>query len=280
MALANLWRQWFYPVGDTVWEIAQLEDGAQLWVNACEIEGGNLLFGVSFEPSEMVVVKHLVGPGDIFVDVGANIGVYTILASRLVGISGRVYAFEPIQSVFEYLERNISLNKATNVIVNRIALEEKDREAEIFVNRESGLTSLGQTGRGYVIATEMVSTMPLDQYLESRSVPRVDFLKIDVEGYEGHVLRGASRLLEREHRLVVLCELAEKNFKPLGLSVGSVIDWMRGYGFEAWEINRHDGQLFKIESSQALFTNQNFVFAHPGTDRSRILMNLVANANL
>lgn len=244
--------------------VAELDEGLRLWANLCEMEGGNLYFGVEFEPDELAMVKKLVKSGSVFFDVGAHIGVYSLIASRLVGSEGAVHAFEPALSTYEVLLKNISLNRVSNVVVNQIAVSEQTGEAELFLNLETGLNSLGQTGRGNPAGTEKVESISLDEYVARHKISPVNFLKVDVEGYEGHVLRGAQRLIEQEHDLTILCELAEKNFRPLNLSVNEVMDWMRERGYEVWEIDRPHSSLVRLETSRTSYQNNNFVFVRPG----------------
>jgi len=259
------WRRRLYPQGGRVMEIAELDDGLRLWVNLCDKEEGNLYYGVEFEPDEMAIVKKLLKPGDVFLDIGASIGRYTLFASGLVGDAGIVHAFEPASYAYEVLQKNIELNARSNIVTNQLAVSDLSGEAELFLNLDSGLTGLGNTGRGHITGTEIVQSITLDEYIGQRKISRVDFLKIGVEGYEGRVLRGGEHLIESNHDLTVLCELAEKNFKPLNLSVNEVIEWMRERGFDVWEIDRENRQLIKLEKARISDQNYNFIFVRPGT---------------
>ena len=267
-----------YPPGGIVLKIADLDEDLRLWVNLCESEGGNLYFGMKFEPYELGVVRKLVRPGDVFFDIGANVGFYSLMASQLVGGEGVVHAFEPASFAYEVLSKNIRLNRASNVVANRVAVGETGGEVELFVNRESGLSSLGQTGRGQVVGAEKVPSVSLDEYMDQHEISRVNFLKIDVEGYEGHVLRGARRLIEYERDLAILCELAYKNFTPLGFSINGVIDWMRERVYEVWEVDRLRGMLVKLETNRISYENNNFLFARPGTPSHRAVLEMCGYA--
>ncbi|MEW6404497.1 MAG: FkbM family methyltransferase, partial [Chloroflexota bacterium] len=92
-----------------------LADNLKLNVNLSELEGGNLYFGIDFEPRELALVKSIVEPGMVFFDVGANIGLYSLVASRLVGEIGVVHTFEPAGFTYETLLTNLRLNGTTNV---------------------------------------------------------------------------------------------------------------------------------------------------------------------
>ena len=243
----------------------KLDDGLNVMVNLCELEGRNLHSGVEFEPHEVAIVRKLVRPGAVFFDVGAHIGLYTLIASRLVGPAGAVHSFEPASSTYKVLLTNLRLNRAPNVVTNPVAVGERAGEVELLVNRESGLTSLGATGRGQIVGVEQVAVLSLDEYAMTHNITQVDFLKVDVEGYEGHVLRGATKLIDRSTNLAVLCELTAKNYRPLGLSIDEVIDWMRTRGYEAWEIGPTQPALAQLGQRRPSPEAQNFVFVRPGS---------------
>ena len=263
----SVFREYLYPPGRTAPVVARLDGALDVWVNFCEAEGASLYFGIPFEPHEQHAVRNLVSPGDVFLDVGANIGQYSLIASRLVGPEGTVHAFEPAPATGRMLLKNVRLNGLSNVVVNRMAVSDRAGDAELLVNRESGLTSLGRTGRGEVVGVERVPCITLDAYIEQHSIGRVGFLKVDVEGYEGHVLRGAQDLLEREEDLVVMCELAEKNLGPLRQSRDRILDWIGDRGYEVWQINSQTGGLVDCGRNGVSDRDQNFVFARPSLAR-------------
>lgn len=248
-------------------------------MNIAEREGGNLYFGKEFEPCEIAVLRKLLTPGDTVFDVGANVGIYTLLASRLIGASGSVHAFEPVSSVYHLLVSNIALNQAANVVPNRLAMSDKGGQLPVFINQESGLSAVSLTRRGKVVGIEAVPSTTLDAYAESHGVLAVNFLKIDVEGHEGEVLRGGSHLAAVARDLVILCELDEKNISSLGRSVDEVIHWMSGVGYEAWSVNRRDRCLLGIPGKD-LPPDPYVVFVRPGSARYRDIMDLTTPGRL
>ena len=274
LSRALRWRRYVYPQGGVATKLARFDDHTRLWVNVCELEGGNLYFGVEFEPCELTVVAALINKGEVFFDVGANVGGYTLTASRIVGDTGAVHAFEPSSRTYRLLLRNIQMNGAKNVTLNHVAVQERGGEVDLFVNRESGLTSLGKTDRGQVLGTERVSSVSLDEYARKHSLTDLDLLKVDVEGFEGHVLRGGKELIERASNLGIMCELADKNVRPLGLSITTVLDWVRDRGYEVWEIDRPRRALVPLGDQRDSYQNQNFLFVRPGTQRQRATQEL------
>jgi FkbM family methyltransferase len=252
-------RRKVHPPHESYLVEARIDGDIPLMVNICDADA-DIYYGVGFEQSELAVVKHFVQIGETFFDVGANIGVYTLMAARLVGGDGRVHAFEPLTRVRDVLQSNIELNRASNVVLNTAAVGEKQGEEDLFVNRQSGLTSLGRTNRGEVVGVQKVPIWTLDHYAERAGIDSIDFLKIDVEGYEGHVLRGAAKLISNSPGLVVLSELASKNFTPLGFSINAVIDWMRDRSFEVWMVATDIPILRPVPQNLDKYPFQNFLF--------------------
>jgi FkbM family methyltransferase len=240
-----------------------------LEVNVCEQVGADLYYGVGFEEVEARLVQRLVSPGARVFDVGANIGYYATLFAQLAGEKGRVHAFEPAPSTHAQLAANVERNGPKNVTLNQAAVSDAAGEMNLYLNRESALTSLGQTGRGKTVGTASVKVVTLDTYAAERGITAIDFLKIDVEGYEPKVLAGARELLQRSTGVVVMCELAAKNFRPLGFSVAETIGFMHSLGFDAWEIVLESpAQLRRVETIVEEFPNQNFLFSHHGSERA------------
>lgn len=264
-------RRFLHPPGGRQFELVTLNNGLRLWVNLCEDIGGCFYYDSSFEPFEQSIVEQIVKPGDIVFDVGANIGLYSVITSPLVGEHGQVHLFEPIEFLQEIILRSITCNNLRNVTANRLAVGECAGEVDLFVNADSAYSSLGNTGRGVIVCKDRVRCISLDEYAESSAILKVDFLKIDVEGFEGHVLRGAKRLLERSREISILCELDQGNFSPLGFSVDSVFEWMRAQGFEVWALNGKLKTLSLQEGSSCQHGKvYNYLFVRSGVVSQRL----------
>jgi hypothetical protein len=141
-------RQKFHPPGDSKFAIAKLDSCLKIRVNLCEWVGGNIYYGVQFEPEESYIISELVKSGETFFDIGANIGFHSLKASTLVRKTGTVHAFEPLKHVYKQLLFNVELNQVENVTTNNLAVSNESREVSLYVNRETALTSLGNTKRG------------------------------------------------------------------------------------------------------------------------------------
>jgi len=141
--------------------------------------------------------EHL-RPGAVVLDVGANAGFFTLVASRLVGAAGRVHAFEPLPRNLYYLERHVQLNDRTNVTVEALAIAATSGEAHFRTASHASMGGLRDDGNLHVV------TASLDDLLAAGRIPAPDFIKMDIEGAEGDALRGAARLLAGSPLTIVL----------------------------------------------------------------------------
>jgi FkbM family methyltransferase len=160
------------------------------------------------EPETTRVVRETLGKGDVFVDVGAHIGWYTSLASRLVGKRGRVISFEPTPENFRILKRNVESNRLENVELHNAAVSDRDGQAEFYISpTKSGNHSLLKSAeRGNPVT---VRCLKLDSICK-----KADIVKIDVQGAEHLVLKGMKNLLKREETKLIIEYESYKNNWP------------------------------------------------------------------
>ena len=151
----------------------------------------------SYESQKQRLVAEALRPGQIVYDVGANVGLYSLLASAAVGPDGRVFAFEPVTENVHYLERHLALNRISNCSIVRAAVCAQDGTGKLDFSDDRSRGRLSTHG------TESVRTIRLDSFLAAdRERRRPHFVKIDVEGGEAQVLEGAVSLL-KENSLIV-----------------------------------------------------------------------------
>jgi FkbM family methyltransferase len=139
-----------------------------------------------------------VKPGDIVFDVGANVGFFTLLASKLVGPNGHVYAFEPLPRNLHYLERHLRLNGITNVTIQPLAIAAATGSARFRSGQHASMGQLTDAG------DLEVATASLDDLIANGTVPRPAFIKMDIEGAESDALRGAPAFLGATGLTIVL----------------------------------------------------------------------------
>lgn len=167
----------------------------------------NLYFTGTYEAGTLHMLQKLLRPGDTFIDVGANIGLMSVLAATCVGPQGQVYAFEPEPDTFSLLQRNIGLNELTNVVMTNKGLGSQTGAAKIYSNRHDnrGMASFLKNQPEATAVTD-VPVITLDAFVEAQQIERVHVIKIDVEGWELAVLQGARGLLSQEDAPILCVE--------------------------------------------------------------------------
>lgn len=216
--------------------IKELEGGARLFVDLSDhVIGLNIVRG-RYEADEMRLARSLLKPGDTAIDVGAHIGFFTIQMAAAVGAAGRVYAFEPFDSNADLLERSLHENRfGDRVVFRRAAVGATAGSATLTFPAEtlnSGGAYLLRDG-GAPLAGHQKKSVPLVA-LDGVEIQRpVRFIKMDVEGAEPQVVRGAERIL-REDRPVILSELHSAQLgRASGASVDAFLAQMRALGYRA-----------------------------------------------
>jgi FkbM family methyltransferase len=195
-----------------------------------------LFVGGTYEPNEFMFLSQILRPGMVFIDVGANEGLYTLFAARRIGPTGQVLALEPSGRELARLRQNVSLNRLANITIVPVAAGESEGRARLRIAGfgHEGQNTLGEfaysvDGAGF----EEVDVARLDHLVAEQALDRVDVLKIDTEGAELRVLRGASALL-RKHRPLVVLELIDAALRHQGASRADVIKLLQEHGYCFW----------------------------------------------
>src|SRR5690606_35379325 len=153
----------------------------------------------TYEADKQRVVERLVCPGMVVWDVGANVGFYSLGFSRLVGLSGRVYAFEPSANNAANLREHVTLNGLENVILVQVAFSNDSGIAGFDVTDSTATGHLSRTEQSYLIPT-----LTGDEFLSQVLDARPDFVKIDIEGAESDFLDGSRNLLRNSGPPILL----------------------------------------------------------------------------
>lgn len=209
-------------------------------------------FGVS-EPELFRVYDEFLKPKMTIVDAGANIGLHSLFFSKRVGEEGKIYAFEPAKMIFRRMMEHIQNNQVTNIEGLCLALGGKQGRAEIVDNKEDTSRtflrpSLSNSG---AISTTAVET--LDAFAEARGLEKIDFLKIDVEGFESEILEGALSLLTRQAIKVIQIELDERSLGRAGSEKSTVVSLLinKGYGLCHW----HSSNKGFVRSTKEMYNS-------------------------
>lgn len=219
------------------------------------------LFVGDFETMELDFVRKLLKPGDVVFDVGANAGVFTVLAGTKVGPKGRVCAFEPGTEAQALLKSNLRLNRLSNVTLFEGAVSDRAGTAKLAVAEDGALSSLARTGHHSQMVKEWreVPTTTLDDFVEKNGIAKIDFIKIDVEGAEKLVFEGARRLLKSFRGLTVLFEAYDLNSQSFGYSVEELLTSLRRDGIKLSYFGER-GELVPIDRYESHFGREIYNF--------------------
>ena len=178
-------RRWPGPFDVTV-------EGVNMRVYPAENRDDRVLLGLGRLPEadEHALIRPFVGPGKMFVDIGANIGTYSLWVARTAAPGTRVVAFEPHPRTFGKLAFNLQANGAGNVVARNLAIAAEAGSMNLFSDGGGniGHASLLREGAGAVRSIETVGVAPLGQALADLGIARIELLKIDVEGFEDRAL--------------------------------------------------------------------------------------------
>lgn len=205
-----------------------------------------------YEKETVRLVKRLVKPGAIALDIGAHVGYYTRILARAVGSSGLVFAFEPHPETSQLLIKNT--RRFRNVTVLRIAAADKEGVLTLYDGQletgRSGLCDLEEyrqyikqlsveftprARQGYPFRSFRVKACPVEQCLSELGITSVDFVKIDIEGAEMKAFEGMKRLFSASPNLVMVMEFNPRLLQAFGVSPREVIEALRSYGFTSIE---------------------------------------------
>ena len=187
-----------------------------------------------WEPESWQVMRAQLGNGATFVDVGAQIGYYSLKAAKVVGPSGHVIAIEPNPETLKKLNANVQASGA-NVTVAPVACSDAEAMLDLFAasaanTGETSLSKANAAQSGTVGNTYRVRARPLDDIVRESGVSRVDVIKVDVEGAEFLVLKGAQETLAKYHPMV-LVEIIDRQLREMGSSAAELRLFLKGHGY-------------------------------------------------
>jgi FkbM family methyltransferase len=202
------------------------------------------IFGV-WEPGITWLITAHLRAGDTMIDIGANVGVHTLLAAHLAGTAGKIIAIEASPTIYQRLVANLQLNDAAQVQALNVAVSDTPGRLTVFLAPDGNLgktTTLGTEAGAMGAAQEAeVEAQPLPNILTAAQIRAARLIKIDVEGAEWRVLQGMRDVLAHglAEDCIVLVEVSTRSLESLGGSVASVIDMFRQGGREPRHITNH-----------------------------------------
>jgi FkbM family methyltransferase len=229
-----------------------------LWDSAVST---HLFVSKTWEPEETKLVSSLLRAGDVFVDVGANVGYFTLVASEAVGSSGKVFAFEPEPGNFSLLRKNVQVNKCANVHCEQKAVTSANQPVELYLSsfnygdhRIFPSRDDQDYNRGQQRQRTQVDGVTLDSYFPAET--RVDFIKMDVQGAEYFALQGMKRVLRDNPNLVLMIEFWPHGLREAGVEPSLLLD----------ELDRMGLLLHRIDGGKLLPHRKDDILPTPGDE--------------
>ena len=216
-----------------------------------------------YERDETALVQKVLKKGMTVLDIGANIGFYTAQFAHSITPSGTVYAFEPDPECHSFLLQTIAANSFTNVHPIQAAASSKDGSMELY-------TSSQNRGDNRLYGNEMadgsttVKVLCLDNFLAERKVRQIDFIKIDVQGFEGSVLAGLEQTIRQSKPLTILMEFWPDGLQRAGTNPASLLRQLQSWGMIL-------NQLGSNGTTTAIEDIESYIAKYPGRKYSNIV---------
>ncbi len=206
-----------------------------------------------YEPATSNAVKKLVKPGMNVINIGANIGYFTLLIARQTGPQGKVISFEPSSHTAKFLQQNIEANGYKNVETHSKAVSNKSGMADFWVGGSSTHSFVSELKtQNYPQLTKMqVETVTLDDFLKNRDI-RIDFIMMDAEGSEKYILEGMKKTLQSNPDLEIITEYNPFTFKLAETTAESFLDLVEEIGFFTYVIDDKDGKVKRMSKKEIL----------------------------
>ena len=246
----------YYPIHKTVYFFWShfvpeyvLTDDHKIYLDSKDSLG--LSINPHHEYEETMMIKQEVKEGNNVIDIGANIGYFTLLFAKIVGPNGKVFAFEPDPTNFSILKKNIEENNYDNVILSQKAISDKTETTKLFLCKFSNGMHRIYNSDLCDKSLDIESTTMDDFFSEINFKDKINFIKIDTEGSEMKVLAGIEKILE-SNAATIHIEYNPSSIRESGFSPKSLPDFLIKMGFDLMSFNRKLGK-FKIISLTDLF---------------------------
>lgn len=232
-------------------------DGFFIYTNPNEHIQQQLFWYGYYEPELVEVIKKLVKPGDVFIDGGANIGYFSLLAAKY---GATVFAFEPVSEVFEQLKINLHINNEDKITPIQKAFGDIVGEKEIYISGSDnrGMSSF-ERPENFSGASEIVDIIRLDDWVTEFQINKINIIKLDIEGSELVALKGMETSL-KEFKPLVITEVNLGTLSQFGIKPADIVNFMRKLNFEFFKIDEK-GNLRFTEVDEIKRTT-NIVFIH------------------
>ena len=217
------------------------------------------------EDSEMLY--KLVSENDTIFDIGANIGWYSNHLSKKLPNS-KIYSFEPIPETYAQVKRNTELNQSNNITLNNVALSDKVQTLTFYYSPTiTGASSAANITENDSMTKLECQTNTMDKFVKENNIPRLDFIKCDVEGAEFMVYQGGAETIEK-YKPIVFTEMLRKWAAKFNYQPNDIIAFFKQFGYNCY--TSHDGKLIPFEKVKEDTLETNYFFLHPEKHKEKI----------
>ena len=221
-------------------EKIQIDEGILFLYNKDVGVSGMLALDI-FEPFETKLFRETLRPGMTVIDIGANIGYYTVIASKHVGKNGKIFAYEVEDTNYSYLDKNIKVNSINNVIAKKIAVSNKTGNSSFFLTDDNkGAHSFANNRHSK--KSIIVNTDTIDNSIDTP----IDIIKMDIEGAEILAIEGMVNTIKKNQKIILFTEFYPKAIKRLGRNPKDYLDKLSELGFKIHVINENDKTITPV----------------------------------
>jgi len=220
-----------------------LWENRALFLNYDSLQSMWIMYNYILDWEEFNLIRNYVQPGDQLLDVGANVGAYSVWMSKFISAPGRLHSFEPDAANYQKLENNVAANKIESLInTNQCALSDLDGVLK-FTTGLDRLNHIASMPGDNVVS---VPSKKLDSYFNANGISRVTYMKIDVEGFEYTVLKGAHEILSGKRIEIIQLEINDA-VQNAGITVDVLLKLLREYDYSLCQYDMKANQLIPVE---------------------------------
>ncbi|MBU2564047.1 FkbM family methyltransferase [Patescibacteria group bacterium] len=200
-----------------------------------------------YEPFETKIIKSVIKKDNTVIDIGANIGYYTLLFAKLVGRNGKIIAFEPDPDNFFLLKKNVEINGYKNATLIQKAVSNKIGTTKLYLHKNDKKQHSIYNSNNSRKSIEIESTRA-DNYINEK----VDLIKIDIEGAEGETIKGMKNLLKKNKKIKIITEFSPCSLENSSVKSKEFLELLIGHNFKLYEINEPKKELKQTSPTKLL----------------------------
>jgi FkbM family methyltransferase len=189
-----------------------------------------------FEADTLSFFESLVQPNMVILDIGANIGIFSLVASKALKNTGQIYAFEPADEPHERAGKNIHINNFNNISLIKKGISDKAGFIEFNICEDDAYNSIGDAPMDKIVKKVKIDVTSIDEFCKEKNIMKVDLIKIDTEGAEFLAIQGGKKLLSSEDAPVIFSEFNTVAYKGFDYKLNEFEDALKSLGYKVFEL--------------------------------------------